>query len=181
MQLNSASGRAEILLELQGFVDHFDSLDAGLSRLTNGLMEDKGVSQEVVQAHLAKLLSGEAAPHDPRSVQNPVEITAACEWRQGDSIQCAILFTSNVGNLVLGEKGLCFGPQDIPAEHLRPKSEFAKALPSTVNPKPKKAGSWNYVIPLANDYELRVRPDEASGKKVVRFGLRRRAVKGVKR
>jgi hypothetical protein len=64
---------------------------------------------------------------------------------------------------------------------LRPKSEFAKALPSTVNPKPKKAGSWNYVIPLANDYELRVRPDEASGKKVVRFGLRRRAVKGVKR
>lgn len=177
VQFISTEGRSQMISELKGFATRFDSLDNEISELTHDLMERKGVSQEVVQAHLVSLLAGAATPHDPTRLRSPVVITAACEWRAGDSVKSAIIFISDAGNLVLGEKGLCLGPQGIPTEHLKVKAEFSKAFPANVNPKPKKAGSWNYVIQLANSYELRVRPDERHGKQIVRFGLRRRPAK----
>lgn len=173
VDFNSASGRVKMLDELRETTAHFDSIDAELTKLTHGLMEKHGVTQAVVDRELHKMLEGVEPPHDPKQIRKPVTITGACEWRVGDSVECAIVFTSDTGNLVLGEMGLCLGPQNIPPEQLCPKPEFAKALPVTVNPKPKKAGSWNYVIPLANGYEVRVRPDERDGKQIVRFGLRK--------
>ena len=174
VEFNSTEGRTRMIGELEGLTAHFDFLDRELTKLVHDLMAEKGVTEDVLRKHLDALLIGGAMPHDPRRLRDPVTITAACEWRVCDSVESAILFASDAGNLVLGERGLCFGPQGIPAEHLKVKTEFAKALPATVDPKPKKASSWNYVIQLANNYELRVRPDERDGKQVVRFGLRSR-------
>jgi hypothetical protein len=175
VELNSTGGRGEMIQELNALINLFGSLDAEVTELTRNLMEEKGVAQDVVRKELEKLLSGVEAPYDPKRLRNPVQITAAYEWRIGEEVKCGIIFHSDAGNLLLGEKGLCFGPQQIPTEQLKPRAEFAKALPATVKPKPKKAGSWTYMIPLANSYELRVRPDELNGKPVVRFWLRRKA------
>lgn len=172
VQFNSMDGRAQMLEELTNVSAHFDSLDRKLSVRTRAFMQAKGVGQEELQRQFAKLMSGMESPHDPKRIRNAVVITGACEWRVADSVKCAIMFTSDAGNLVLGRTGLCLGPQRIPLEHMNPKPEFAKALPATVNPKPKQAAPWNYVLPLANGYELRVRPDEVNGRQVVRFGLR---------
>ena len=177
VEFTSTDGRTQMLEELNMLVKSFDSLDTRISALVNDLVQKQGVTEDVVQAHFEKLMSGIATPHDPRKIQKSVLITAAAEWRVGETVKCGILFISDVGNLVLGERGLCFGPQDVPAEHLKLKTEFAKALPATVSPKPKKADRWNYVIPLAKGYDLRVRPAEANGRRVIRFGLRRRTSK----
>jgi hypothetical protein len=166
-----------MLEELDHLVRSFDSLDAKVSVLVNDLMKKRGVTEDVVQAQFEKLMSGIAAPHDPKKLQKSVVITAASEWKVGEAVKCGILFVSDAGNLVLGERGLCLGPQAIPTEHLKVKPEFAKALPATVNPKPKKADRWNYVIPLAKGYDLRVRPTEMNGRRVIRFGLQRRTSK----
>ena len=55
--------------------------------------------------------------------------TGACEWKVGDSVECAIVFTSDAGNLILGRTGLCLGPQGIALENLHPKPEFINDLP----------------------------------------------------
>lgn len=161
-----------MLEELVTLVKFFDALDVKVSVLVDDLLRKSGVTEAIVQAHLDKLMSGVTTAHDPRRLQKPVVISAACEWKVGETVKSGILFISDAGNLVLGEKGLCYGPQDIPAEDLKPKPEFAKALPATVNPKPKKAADWNYLIPLAKGYDLRVRPAEVNGRRVIRFGLR---------
>src|ERR1035438_7210436 len=174
---SSVEGRNEMLRELASIGDRFVTVDEELSELTAGV-----VSEEVVQTHLEKLLSGAAAPHDPRRVENAVVLVAAYEWRVGDSgdVKCKLVLASEDGKyLILGEKGLCFGPQTIPAGELFVKANFTGALPARVNPRPRKAGGWNYAIPLANGYELRVRPDEVGGAAVCRFGLHR--VKAMKK
>ncbi|MFZ0478450.1 MAG: hypothetical protein WAL71_04820 [Terriglobales bacterium] len=177
VQLVSTEGRSRMIGELQALAKRFDGLDSEISGLTHNLMERKGVSKEVVEAYLVSLLDGTATPHDSMRLRSPVVITAACRWKVGDDIKSEIIFTSNAGNLVPGEKGLCWGPQGIPNEHLQVRAEFAKAFPANVNPKPKNVGSWNYVIQLANNYELRVRPDERDGKQIVLFGVHRRTAK----
>ncbi|MGA2233972.1 MAG: hypothetical protein ABSG23_00645 [Terriglobales bacterium] len=177
VEFASTEGRTQMLEELDHLVRSFDSLDAKVSVLVNDLMKKRGVTEDVVQAQFEKLMSGIAAPHDPKKLQKSVVITAASEWKVGEAVKCGILFVSDAGNLVLGERGLCLGPQAIPTEHLKVKPEFAKALPATVNPKPKKADRWNYVIPLAKGYDLRVRPTEMNGRRVIRFGLQRRTSK----
>jgi hypothetical protein len=177
VEFASTDGRGQMLDELAALVKSFDTLDAKVSALVHDLMQKRGVTEHVVQAQFEKLMSGISAPHDPQKLQKLVVITAACEWKVGETVKCGILFVSDAGNLVLGERGLCLGPQEIPSEHLRPKAEFAKALPATVNPKPKKADRWNYVIPLAKGYDLRVRPAEVNGRRVIRFGLRGRITK----
>lgn len=169
----SNEGRTRMLEELKEIGDHFDTLDKKLSEWTHEFMRSKGVGTDVLRTEFANLLSGTKAPHDPKQIRKKVHVTSACEWKVGDSVECAIMFTSDAGNLILGRTGLCLGPQGIPPEHLHVKPEFMKGLPATVDPKPKKAGAWNYVIPLANGYALRVRPDEAGGKKVIRFGLKK--------
>ena len=174
VEFASTDGRTQMLEELDLLVKSFDSLDAKVSALVHDLMQKRGVTEEILQAQFEKLMSGIAAPHNPKKVPKSVVITAASEWKVGETVKCGILFISDAGNLVLGERGLCFGPQQIPAEHLKPKTEFAKALPATVNPNPKKADRWSYVIPLAKGYDLRVRPAEVNGRRVIRFGLKRR-------
>ncbi|HEX7423358.1 MAG TPA: hypothetical protein VF311_05665 [Terriglobales bacterium] len=167
----SVEGRNEMLRELASIGDRFASLDEEVSEVTNPF-----ITEEVLQTHLEKLLSGAEVPHDPKRVQNPIVLVAAYEWRVGGSenFKSKLILASEEGKyLVLGERGLCFGPQTIPAEELFMKVDFAKALPAKVNPRPRKAKAWNFAIRLANGYELRVHPDELNGKPVCRFGLHR--------
>jgi hypothetical protein len=180
LQFSSNDGRAQMLEELKQISNDFDGLDAKLSTWTHRFMSSKGVGTDVLQKEFAELLSGTKLPHDPKQIRKKVYVTGACEWKVGDSVECAIVFSSDAGNLI-GKTGLCLGPQGIPLENLYPKPEFINALPATVDAKPKKAGAWNYVIPLANGHELRARPDEVAGKKVVRFGLKRDVPSGSQR
>jgi hypothetical protein len=173
---SSVEGRNEMLHELATIGDRFISLDGELSELTAGF-----VNEEVMQTHLEKLLSGAESPHDPKRVQNPTTLVAAYEWRVDDTenVKRKLVLASEDGKyLLLGEKRLCFGPESIPAGELFVKGNFTNALPAKVNPRPRKAREWNYAIPLANGYELRVRLDEVNGVSVCRFGLHR--IKGMK-
>jgi hypothetical protein len=174
---SSVEGRNEMLRELSSIGDQFVSLDGELSELTAGF-----VNEEVMQTYLEKLLSGAEAPHDPKRVPNPTVLVAAYEWRVGNTgdVKHKLVLASDKGKyLLLGEKGLCFGPESIPAGELFVKVNFTNALPAKVNPRSRKATEWNYAIPLANGYELRVRLDEANGVSACRFGLHR--VKGMKK
>lgn len=175
--LCASEGRAQMITELVTIGENFDSLDRELSELAREIVERRGLTKEILQAHTAaameELLSGATKPYRPDRVPKLIEIVGAYEWRT-DSIKSKLIMTSKSGRyLLLGERGLCYGPQNIPTNELVEKTEFKRALPAPVNPRPRKSEPWNYAIALANGYILCVRPDEVSGRSVCRFGLRR--------
>lgn len=177
-QFCSSEGRAEMIRELVRMGNRFESLDQELGELARGIAQRRGLSKEVLQAQTAAeteaLLSDAAKPYRPERVPNPIEIVTAYEWRADSTVKSKLILGSKDGKyLVLGDRGLCYGPQNIPAEELVVKADFERALPATVNPRPKKSAPWDYAIPLANGYTLRARPDEVNGKPVCRFGLHR--------
>lgn len=174
VQLCSGTGRRQMLEELSNLASGFSALDERLTELGDEFMRRKGIPNEAVQTHVADLLAGATQPHDPERVPNPVEITTAFEWRTTNTGGCKLILVSGAGEyLLLGERGLCFGPQNIATQELFVKPDFAKALPARTNPRPKKSKPWNYAIALANGYILRIRPGELNGKPVCRFGLRK--------
>lgn len=171
-----SQGRTQMIEELLSMGSHFESLDEELRELALGLAERRGLTRNVLQAQTAagmeELLSGAAKPYRPRRVPNPIEIVAAYEWRTDSTVKSKLILASRDGKyVVLGDRGLRYGPQNIPAKELAVKADFERALPATVNPRPKKSAPWNYAISLANRYVLRARPDEVNGKPVCRFGL----------
>jgi hypothetical protein len=176
IQFCSRAGRTQMIEELHWMTQRFDSLDEELSELARECVKGRGFSAEDLEAHTAthlqELLTGVAKPHDPEQVPSPIEIVAAYEWQADSAVGCKLVLASTDGKyLILGEKGLCYGPQNIPARELHVKANFEKALPAKINPRPKKSAPWNFAIPLAHGYILRVRPDEINGKHVARFGL----------
>lgn len=176
VQFCSSDGRAQMITELHQMRHRFESLDEKLTELTQECAKRRGLSVEVLEAHTAahmeELLAGVMEPPNPQRVPNPVEIVAAYEWRVDSTVKSKLILASKDGRyLILGEKGLCYGPQNISAHELVVKAHFEKALPAKVNPRPKTSAPWNFSIPLANGYMLRARPDEVNGKSMVRFGL----------
>jgi hypothetical protein len=173
----SFEGREDMVRELAGMADRFDNLDDQLSELTTQFRQTRGITDEVVNTHLEKLVAAIEPPHNPERVPNQVVLAAAYEWRTSSGeVKSNLILGSHGGrHLVLGERGLCLGPRDIPADELFLKADFAAALPASVNPRPKKANAWNYTIPLANGYGLRIQPSEPSGKALCRFRLNRPA------
>jgi hypothetical protein len=177
-QFCSSEGRTEMIRELVEMGNCFESLDQELGQLARGIAQRRGLTKEVLKAQTAAeteaLLSGDARPYRPERVPNPIEIVTAYEWRTDSTVKSKLILGSKDGKyLVLGDRGLCYGPQNIPAEELVVKADFERALPATVNPRPKKSVPWDYGIALANGYTLRARPDEVNGKPVCRFGLHR--------
>ena len=175
-QFCSSEGRAQMIKELVSMGNRFESLDQELGQLARGIAQQRGLTKEVLQAQTAaemeELLSGAAKPYRPERVPNPIEIVAAYERRTDTTVKSKLILGSKDGKyLVLGERGLCYGPQNIPAKELVVKADFERALPATVNPRPKKSAPWNYAIALANGYILRAHPDQVNGKPVCRFGL----------
>jgi hypothetical protein len=178
VEFATADGRDQMIAELCGMRELFESLDNELETLTREQVKRRGLSPDFLEnktkEHLERVLAGIQNFHDPDLPPNPVEIVGAYEWRLGTAVKCGLVLKSRDGKLlILGEKGLCYGPQNIPEQDLIKKVEFDVALPVAVNPRVKKASPWNFGIPLANGYVLRVRPDEVQGKAVVRFGLRK--------
>jgi hypothetical protein len=177
-RFGSASGRDHMIAELHRLGHLFESLDTELEALTQAQARRRGLSAEVLEEqtrnHLERVLAGVEHFHSPSLPPNPLEIVAAYEWRGGGTAKCGLVFASRDSKfLILGEKGICYGPQNIPLHELVRKAEFDAALPALVNPRPKKAAPWNFAIQLRNGYILRARPDIVEGKAVVRFGLRK--------
>ena len=175
-QFCSSEGRAKMITELNWMMFRFQYLDEELSELTRECTRRRGISAEALESstedYMRELLAGAMKPHDPQRVPNPVEIAAAYEWRVDGTVKGKLVLASQDGKfLVLGERGVCYGPQDIPAQELILKAHFEKALPAKANPRPKTSAPWNFAIPLANGYMLRARPDEVKGERVFRFGL----------
>ena len=178
VQFSSASGREKMIRELTALAEYFESLDASMTKLTRDISEQKGLSTEALQIHVHKnmedLDSGIAKPYRPERVPNRIEIIAAYEWRAGEIVKCGLVLQSRGGRyLIIGEKGMCYGPQDIPAEELVVRAEFVKALPAELNPRPQKSAPWTFTFLLSNGYALSTRPDLHKGKQVCRFGLKR--------
>jgi len=178
VQFSSTRGREELIEELTTLGEHFESLDGTLTTLTHDITEQKGMSKETLRGHIRKsmkdLQSGTAKPYKPQRVPNRIEVTGAYEWRAGNIVKSGLVLKSMEGKyLILGEKGLCYGPQDIPPEELVLKPEFAKALPVELNPRPKKPAPWTFAFPLANGYVLSTRRDLQKGKPVCRFALKK--------
>jgi hypothetical protein len=176
VQFCSFEGRAQMIEELLRMGNRFESLDKELRQLARGIAQQRGLKREDLQARIAahkeELLSGAAKPYRPERVPNPIEIVGAYEWRVDGTIKSKLVLTSEDGKyLVLGERGLCYGPQNIPAKELVVKVHFSMALPVAVNPRPKKSAPWNYAIIFGKGYILRVQPGEVDSKSVCRFGL----------
>lgn len=178
VQFCSAEGRNEMITELQMIGHEFESLDDEVTDVARNWAEQKGLAVETLQAHSAtimeEMLNGSRKPYDPELVPNPVEIVAAYEWRAAARVKSKLVLEAKDGRyLLLGEKGLCYGPGNIPATELSLKTEFQKALPAQVNPRPKTSVPWNFALLLENGYILRARRDDVNGNPVIRFGLRR--------
>ena len=174
----SREGRAQMIKELHRMRRQFESVDEEVDELTREYTKRMGISAEALETstadHMQELLTGVMKPHDPQRVPNPVEIVGAYEWRVDGTIKSKLVLAAQDGRyLVLGEKGLCYGPHDISAQELVVKAHFEKALPASVNPRPKTSALWNFAFPLANGYILRARPDEINGKPLVRFRLQK--------
>lgn len=177
-QFFSSDGRAHMIEELLILGNRFKFLDGRSMELARRIAQQRGLTKEALEteteSEIKRLLSGTSEPYKPERVPNPVEIVSACEWRAESTVKCALVLVSNDAKyLLLGERGLCYGPQNIPVEELVVKKNFARALPAVVNPRPKKCVPWDYAITLANGYTLWSRPDTVKGKPICRFGLRK--------
>jgi len=178
VQFNSSNGRAQMIAELDAMRERFEALDEELTALARECAGRRGMSAEALKANkaacIAELLSGSKDKYDPKLAPNPVEIIAVYESRYDRGSKYPLVFASRDGRyLILGEKGLCYGPQNISLEELVVKEPFEKALPAEVNPRPKKSAPWNFAITLANGYILRVRQENVDGQARIRFGLRK--------
>lgn len=174
---SSRTGRDGMLEELRALVNTFESLDKDLTRLTRNVAAKKGLPEKELRVHfentLEALQSGKEKVYRPERVPNPVEITGAYEWRAGSVVKSGLILESKGGQyLIVGEKGLCYGPQDIPKNELLVRAEFQKALPAPVNPRPKKSPPWTFAFPLANGYVLTTRADSQNERRVCRFALK---------
>ncbi|MGA2001610.1 MAG: hypothetical protein ABSG52_16625 [Terriglobales bacterium] len=174
----SSDGGDKMITELHQMRHEFESLDEELTELTRECVKRRGLSAEVLEActaaHMEELRTGVMEPYNPERVPNPIEIVAAYEWRVESTVKSKLVLASKDGRyLILGEKGLCYGPRNISAQELVVKAHFERALPAKVNPRPKTSAPWNLAIPLANGHILRARPEEIDGKPMVRFGLHR--------
>jgi hypothetical protein len=178
VQFSSTKGREQMIKELTTLGEHFESLDSRLTRLTHDITQQKGMSNETLRGHIRKsmkdLQSGIAKPYKPERVPNRIEVTGAYVWRAGNIVKSGLVLKSREGkHLIVGEQGLCYGPQDIPPEELVLKPEFEKALPAELNPRPNKPAPWTFAFPLANGYVLSTRQDLQKGKPVCRFALKK--------
>ena len=167
IKFNSNEGRSDMLSELYRIKEEFDSLDEELTKLTNERVKWRGYNIEQLEAqadvHLKEMLTGGKSAHNPEVVPKQIEIVAAHEWRSGLTRHGNIVLLAKDGrHLVPGEKGLCYGPLSVPAGITAMPLPFDKALPATVNPRPKTSSPWNYAIPLAHGHVLRVSSEEAA-------------------
>jgi hypothetical protein len=178
VQFGSTAGRAEMLVELRELGNRFEVLDDNLNDLTQKNLERRGLEPQTLEAlvetRLREYSAGAADPWDPKPVPKEIEVVAAYEWRVGTATDFNMIFASVEGTyLVLGERGLCFGPHDIPAHQLCIRSDIGTALPAKVHSRPKKSAPWNYAIPLARGHVLQVRSAYRDGKLRVRVRLRK--------
>src|ERR1700722_262168 len=177
-QFFTSAGRAAMIEELSNMGSLFESLDVRLSELARETVAKNGLTKQMLDAitetEIAELQSGVGEPYSPERVPKTIEIVSAYEWRTGTTVHCALVFASSEGKyLILGEYGLCFGPQNIPPKELTAKKDFGPALPASVDPRPKTSVPWNYGITLANGYLLRARPAKVNGRVICHFGLRK--------
>jgi len=173
----TSSGRAVMIDELSSIAERLELLDRKLSELTRETVAKRGLTKQVLDAitetEVAQLRSGAGESYRPERVPKTIEIVSAYEWRTDSTVRCALVLASREGKyLILGEYGLCFGPQNIPPKQLVAKKGFGRALPASVDPRPKASVPWNYGITLANGYVLRARPGNVNGKVICHFGLR---------
>ena len=176
-QFSNTLGRIRMVEELSDMANRLECLDRALSELACESVQKRGLTKEmldeITETEVRKLVAGTAEPIRPKRVPKTVGISCAYEWRKGTVLRCPLVFASREGKfLILGENGLCFGPQDIPPEELVAKKDFSRALPASVNPRPKTSVPWNYGIRFANGYILRVSQAVVNGKVGCRFGLR---------
>jgi len=177
---SSRTGRDGMLEGLRTLVNTFESLDRTLTRLARNVAAQKGLPEEKLRIHVQNtfkaLQSGNAKVYRPERVPNPVEITGAYEWRAGGVVKSGLILKSSGGQyLIVGEKGLCYGPQNIPRDELIVRAEFQNALPAFVNPRPKSSPPWTFAFSLANGYILNIRADLQNDSQICRFALNRKS------
>ena len=82
------------------------------------------------------------------------------------------LFKTETGeNVVLCDKGLCYGPESVEDKDLKTDTRFDGILPAGVNPKPKKATGWNYKLNFENKCVLQVQSSNQGGRFSYRVNL----------
>ncbi len=142
IEFYSAEGREKMLAELLKLANDFENLHEQVSNRTKAFLQSRGVGEDFLNEVRDKLLAGIEPATNPKRLDDSVRIVSAWAWHFDPVTPekyMLVLRTDKGENLVMGEKGLCAGPETIPDTDLVSKAEFAKALPADVSIRPKGA------------------------------------------
>jgi len=165
-EFTTFSGRDKMIVELTELVALFSDLDAYFVKVAEDWALSIGVTQEILDASLAKLLSGPTPPRKARRKLNKEEtlINAYIYLIDEDMKRGMPLFELADNTFwTFCECGLTYGPEQVDSTRLRPAPGFEKVLPAKITPRPRSAKDWEYRIPLSTGFEIWVAPYEGEG------------------
>lgn len=176
-EFTTALGREKMLVELSEFIALFEGLDTFFTAAGRKWGLEKGISQEVIDAEMAKYLSGITPPKQQRRKLQKTEmlINVYFYTSMGEDGEKATPLLELADHTLwsLCDCGLTYGPAEVDTTYLRPAPEFQKALPAEINPRPKGATDWNYRIRLSTGFYIEVSSVEHNREFKFRWGLRK--------
>jgi hypothetical protein len=170
----TGSGCREMAAQLHGWAERFRTADKALQPSTLEMLQRRGVGTARLKVAMSELIAG-AIEDEPVRLPKVVRIVSASSWHPEGNPEPGFMpvFLAEDGMLlVLGDTGLCTAPGSLTRKQLRTLRYPSAALPCEVKRRPSGATPWNYTIPLAGGFALKVRPGEASGYPY-RFGFSR--------
>jgi hypothetical protein len=175
----SVENVSELISELNKDAELFDSLDTKISKWSESKRRELGLTDEVVQASLRRILAGES--DDPLPDRQTVrELEKKLSRRQRlirvwefilDDGRKPIIFELADGSLwQLSDVGLGWTRfKEVGLGWMEPPA-VKPHLPADILPRPEPTGPWNYEFALANGAVLWVKPGRQ--KQTFRWGVR---------
>lgn len=181
VELANERGRAAMIDELAELADWFQEMDMQLSALTRRMTTGRGIAltDDAIELHLSKLLSGMASPTSTRRKLRKTETLVkvyrytCVDSATGTSTTFPLFQLSDCTFCSLCHCGLTYGPESVDPDRLTPLDDFDDLLPAEVTIKPKGASNWNFRIPLGTAAEICVEPISAKAGVVFRWYVRR--------
>jgi len=163
--MNSITNLEQLLEELDDYVEFFKMVDEWLTKNYRINTDKLGVTEEMLQIELDKVLAGEPYEKLPelRFVKKNEKIVNVWNSPTNDK-RSLLIFEAEDGLLLqLSDIGLSWYYGKI-NDNWKLNEEFSKYLPALFNVRPEIEKPWNYKIKIENKAILQITKEESSAK-----------------
>jgi hypothetical protein len=162
----SEAGRLHAIRELSALCTFFEDFDAEIVVQYEKIAQERGFDWTRAAEEMRQLRQ-----EPPQTVQKArvlrakETIVSAQKYRFTDNPKKYIpVFSLDDGTLwTFGDRGLVPIPLELPVSAKEKMTQLEELLPAELNPRPRAAGSWDYILYLSTGAQLRVSPGKSIG------------------